>query len=92
MTTVKDLKGNILVPRNNLYLVRRASSHLNIDEPCETSYEATICFDNGINKKVWTIEINNIHSFIDRYGCCIIEKDCFTGFYSIVIYDDNVEC
>lgn len=92
MTThVKDSEGNVIIPRTNLYLVKRASSHLNIESPCLDSFEVTVHFDNGIEIKRWMIEVNSIHEFISKYGCCILEKDCFTGFYSITIYDDNVE-
>lgn len=93
--TVKDSKGSILVTRNNLFTVERASLHSNSTEPpCEDSFEITLNWNDRLNnqyyKKCWVIEINNILEFIDKHGSCIIDKGYY-GFYSIMIYDDYVE-
>lgn len=93
--TVKDSNGSILVPSNNLFTVERASLHSSEEYPCEESFEITIHWNdrlnNQYNKKGWAIEVNDILDFINQNGCCILEKDGFTGFYKITIYDDYVE-
>ena len=39
-------------------------------------------------EQVWVVEINNLNSFVDKYGDCILSKpNCEEGYYGIEIYD-----
>ncbi len=40
--------------------------------------------------KVWAIDGMTVQEIVDRYGCCIIERD-FNGFLTVRIYDDYWE-
>ncbi len=49
----------------------------------------------GIEKEaeqVWVVEVDDLLSFVDKHGQCILsEPDCEEGYYEIEIYDDYRE-
>lgn len=43
-------------------------------------------------EEVWVDEIENLHKFVEQYGCIILNKpSCEEGLWSVEIYDDYRE-
>jgi predicted esterase YcpF (UPF0227 family) len=100
--TIVDQLGQIVKPRQGLYLCNRTSGK---EPPCDDAFRvifervAHLCCrdvtENVNNRtvkieKAWAVEVTDMQEFVSRHGDCVVTLNN-DGFHTIEIYDDYRE-
>lgn len=90
---VRDCKYE---PINELIKIRKASENPPdwMKERCANIHVEGDLFvgTNKYPEHVWTLEIDDLHAFVERYGTIVLSKpENDEGLWRVLIYDDYIE-